>query len=172
MRLTAAADTLSSAAAAAKLPHLAAESNALRPLRCGRRRTASIRKSYAEGKITLLSRQAQTGHRSTRREARMSATLMLGLASTMVATSFLSGIFGMAGGLILMGVLLALLPLPEAMALHAVTQMASNGLRSLLWVRYVRWRAAAAFLVGCALAFVVWTQWRYVPSKPVAFILL
>jgi hypothetical protein len=42
----------------------------------------------------------------------MSATLMFGLLSTMVATSFLSGIFGMAGGLILMGVLLALLPLP------------------------------------------------------------
>jgi uncharacterized membrane protein YfcA len=102
----------------------------------------------------------------------MTATLMLGLASTMVATAFLSGIFGMAGGLILMGVLLALLPLPEAMALHAVTQMASNGWRSLLWLRYVRWRAAAMFLAGCALAFVVWTQWRYVPSKPVAFILL
>jgi uncharacterized membrane protein YfcA len=102
----------------------------------------------------------------------MSAALMLGLASTMVATSFLSGIFGMAGGLVLMGVLLALLPLPEAMALHAVTQMASNGWRGLLWWRYVRWRAAAAFLAGCALAFVVWTQWRYVPSTPVAFILL
>ena len=38
----------------------------------------------------------------------MTATLILGLASTMVATSFLSGIFGMAGGLVLMGVLLAL----------------------------------------------------------------
>ena len=33
----------------------------------------------------------------------------------MVATSFLSGIFGMAGGMILIGVLLALLPLPQAM---------------------------------------------------------
>ena len=61
----------------------------------------------------------------------MSATLMLVLVATMIATSFLSGIFGMAGGLILMGVLLALLPLPEAMALHAMTQMASNGWRGL-----------------------------------------
>jgi hypothetical protein len=32
----------------------------------------------------------------------------------------------MAGGLVLVGVLLALLPLPAAMALHAVTQIASN----------------------------------------------
>ena len=38
----------------------------------------------------------------------------------------------MAGGLVLIGVLLALLPLPEAMALHAITQMASNGWRGLL----------------------------------------
>jgi uncharacterized membrane protein YfcA len=102
----------------------------------------------------------------------MSVTLMLGLTSTMLATAFLSGIFGMAGGLILMGVLLTLLPLPEAMALHAVTQMASNGWRGLLWVRYVHWRAAGNFLAGCALAFVVWTFWRYVPPKPLAFILL
>ena len=52
----------------------------------------------------------------------------------MVATAFLSGMFGMAGGLILIGVLLALMPVPEAMALHAVTQMASNGWRALLWL--------------------------------------
>ena len=53
---------------------------------------------------------------------------MLGLL--MVATSFLSGIFGMAGGLILIGVLLTLMPLPAAMVLHAITQMASNGWRA------------------------------------------
>ncbi|MBM3527692.1 MAG: sulfite exporter TauE/SafE family protein [Alphaproteobacteria bacterium] len=102
----------------------------------------------------------------------MSAALIAALGATMVATAFLSGIFGMAGGLILMGVLLALLPLPEAMALHSVTQMASNGWRGLLWLRYVHWSAAATFLAGCAVAFAVWTVWRYVPSKPVAFILL
>jgi uncharacterized protein len=102
----------------------------------------------------------------------MSPTLMLGLLAVMVATAFLSGIFGMAGGLILMGLLLAILPLPEAMALHAVTQMASNGWRGLLWWRHIRWRAAATFLTGCALAFLVWMLWRYVPSKPIALILL
>jgi len=102
----------------------------------------------------------------------MTGTLIVALASMMVATAFLSGIFGMAGGLILMGVLLALLPVPEAMSLHAVTQMASNGWRGLLWIKYVRWRAAAAFLIGCAIAFAAWTVWGYVPSKPVTFLLL
>jgi uncharacterized protein len=102
----------------------------------------------------------------------MSVPLMLGLVSTMVATAFLSGIFGMAGGLILMGLLLTLMPVPEAMSLHAVTQMASNGWRGVLWVRYAHWRSAGNFLAGCALAFAVWTFWRYVPPKPLAFILL
>lgn len=102
----------------------------------------------------------------------MGTTLMIALTGIMLATAFLSGIFGMAGGLILMGVLLWLLPLPEAMALHAVTQIASNCWRGLLWFRHVRWRAAFAFLTGCAVAFALWTIWLYVPSKPIAFILL
>lgn len=102
----------------------------------------------------------------------MTAAIMFALTLTMLATAFLSGIFGMAGGLILMGVLLALLTLPEAMALHGITQMASNGWRGFLWLGYVRWPAAGAFLMGCAVAFVAWMLLRYVPSKSVAFILL
>lgn len=102
----------------------------------------------------------------------MPATLMIALFSTMVCTAFLSGIFGMAGGMILIGILLALLPIPAAMALHAVTQMASNGWRAFLWRDYIRWRAAVYFLLGSALAFVLWSFWLYVPSTPVALILL
>jgi uncharacterized protein len=102
----------------------------------------------------------------------MSALLALAISLIMVATAFLSGIFGMAGGLILIGILLVVLPLPEAMALHAVTQMASNGWRGLLWWRHVRWRIVAVFLVGCALALLGWSLWRYVPSKPVALLAL
>jgi uncharacterized membrane protein YfcA len=99
--------------------------------------------------------------------------MVIGLLGTMVATSFLlSGIFGMAGGMILMGILLALLTVPEAMALHAVAQMASNGWRGLLWIGNVRWRAVAAYLVGCLVALTVWSLVRYVPSKPVALLAL
>jgi len=94
------------------------------------------------------------------------------LCLTMLGTAFLSGIFGMAGGMILVGVLLALLPVPDAMMLHGVTQMASNGWRALLWCRYVSWRAVAAYLLGCAIALALWSLARYVPSKPVALLLL
>ncbi len=94
------------------------------------------------------------------------------IGGTMLVSSILSGIFGMAGGMILLGLLLYLFPVTEAMALHGVTQIASNGWRGLLWIRYVRWPAAAAFLAGSAIAFAIWVVWRYIPSKPVTLLLL
>ena len=102
----------------------------------------------------------------------MSPLIIVLLCLTMVATSFLSGIFGMAGGMILIGVLLALLPLPAAMVLHAVTQMASNGWRALLWWRYIRWRPAAAYVGGCVVVLSLWSFMRFAPDKPVALLLL
>lgn len=105
-------------------------------------------------------------------EAAVTPLLTLLLCLVMVATAFLSGLFGMAGGMILVGVLLALLPLPTAMVLHAVTQMASNGWRALLWRRHVRWGAVGAYVLGCGVAVVVWSIWRFVPGKPLALILL
>ena len=102
----------------------------------------------------------------------MSPLLIAALGLLMVATAFLSGLFGMAGGLILIGVLLAILPLPSAMVLHAVTQMASNGWRALLWRAHIRWRPVAIYMIGCALALGAWSITRYVPDKPVALLLL
>ncbi len=102
----------------------------------------------------------------------MSALVVLAIAVATFATALLSGVFGMAGGMILMGVLLALLPVPSAMALHAVAQMASNGWRALLWWRHVRWRIAGAYILGCAVALALWSLWRYVPPKPIALLAL
>ena len=102
----------------------------------------------------------------------MALPVMLLLAVVMTGTAFLSGIFGMAGGLVLVGVLLALLPLPEAMALHAVTQMASNGWRGLLWRRHVVWRPVLWVVAGYALAMLAWSLVRWVPDKPLALIAL
>jgi uncharacterized membrane protein YfcA len=102
----------------------------------------------------------------------MSLILTAIVCLTMVGTAFLSGIFGMAGGLILMGVLLVIMPVPDAMMLHGVTQMASNGWRGLLWIKHVRWSAMASYLAGGAAALVAWSLWRYVPGKAVALLML
>ena len=102
----------------------------------------------------------------------MTPLLMAALGLLMVATAFLSGLFGMAGGLILIGVLLTILPLPSAMVLHAITQMASNGWRAFLWRAHIRWKPVFIYLIGAALALGAWSITRYVPDKPIALLLL
>src|SRR6202000_2983747 len=98
--------------------------------------------------------------------------MIAGLGALMVATAFLSGLFGMAGGMILIGVLLALMPLPTAMVLHAITQMASNGWRAFLWRAHIRWRPVSGYLIGWTLGLWAWSITRYVPDKPIALLIL
>ncbi|MBL8522615.1 MAG: TSUP family transporter [Betaproteobacteria bacterium] len=103
----------------------------------------------------------------------MSSTLVFAcIAVAVLITSFISGILGMAGGMILMGVLLALLPLPAAMMLHGITQMASNGWRAWLWRANVDWRIFRGYAYGAFLALGAFTAVQLVVSKPVAYILL
>ncbi len=103
----------------------------------------------------------------------MSATLIfVCIAFTALVTSFISGILGMAGGMILVGVLLALLPVPAAMMLHGITQVASNGGRAWLWRAYVNWRVFYGFAIGSFLALAVFIGVQFVVSKPVAYIIL
>ena len=102
----------------------------------------------------------------------MTPLFIASLSLIIVATSFVSGIFGMAGGMILMGILIVVMPLPAAMMLHAVTQMASNGWRALLWWRHIRWRPVGFFVLGSTLALAAWSFILYVPSKPIALIFL
>jgi uncharacterized membrane protein YfcA len=103
-------------------------------------------------------------------QAAVTVPMMLLLWCVMVGTALLSGIFGMAGGMILIGVLLVMLPVPDAMALHAVTQLASNGWRAALWVRYVQWRILGPYALGCAAALLVWALLDFVPDRALAML--
>lgn len=91
---------------------------------------------------------------------------------SVLGTSFLSGIFGMAGGLVLMGILLALLPVASAMALHAIAQMASNGWRAILWRQYIHWPSFFGTLVGSLLALGGFTLIQWIPSTATAYVVL
>ena len=102
----------------------------------------------------------------------MTALMAAGLSLLMIGTAFLSGIFGMAGGLILIGVLLVVFPLPTAMVLHAVTQMASNGWRATLWFRHIVWKSMACYVAGCVVSVGLWSITLYVPDKAMALLLL
>lgn len=102
----------------------------------------------------------------------ISASLTFALAVILLFTSFLSGIFGMAGGMILMGALLPILPVPTAMVLHAISQMSSNGWRAALWVRYVNWRIFARYSIGLLVATAIFAFVRAVPDRAVVLIVL
>jgi uncharacterized protein len=94
------------------------------------------------------------------------------LAASILSTSFISGIFGMAGGMILLGILLAIMPLAAAMLLHGVTQMTSNGWRAWLWRGHIEWPTVALYALGAIIAAVMFAIWQIVPSKPITLIFL
>jgi len=102
----------------------------------------------------------------------MTIFMAAALSALMIGTAFLSGIFGMAGGLVLIGVLLALFAVPQAMVLHAITQMASNGWRALLWWRHIGWRSMGFYVAGCLVSVGLWSLTLYVPDKAVALLML
>ena len=69
------------------------------------------------------------------------------------ATAFLSSIFGMLGGLILMGILVSILSVGPAMVLHGLIQTTSNGYRAWLNRRDIKWEIIWTLLLLNDLAF-------------------
>lgn len=89
---------------------------------------------------------------------------------TVLGTSFLSGIFGMAGGLILLGVLLMFMDVAPAMVLFGIIQMGANGWRALLWRAHVQWQLVGRYLVGATGAFFVMRYVAFIPDKALLYI--
>ena len=102
----------------------------------------------------------------------LSLPALAALAVATLVTSFVSGILGMAGGMMLMGVLLALMPLPAAMMLHGIAQFASNGWRALMLRREIDWRVVGGYAIGAVAMLAAFAMLRWVASKPVALIAL
>ncbi len=77
--------------------------------------------------------------------------LTLAIAAVGFLTAVLSGIAGMGGGTILIGVLYALGLTPTvAVPLHAATQFVANFSRTIVFRKHVEWRAAGWFLLTAA----------------------
>src|SRR5919112_3461044 len=102
----------------------------------------------------------------------MTFAAVAALAIVVFATAFLSGIFGLAGGLILMGALLLFLPVTTAMVLHATTQIASNGSRAFLLRKHNDYGIFARYMMGAAAAFALFAAIRFVPDRALVYIVL
>ncbi|MEW6452897.1 MAG: sulfite exporter TauE/SafE family protein [Pseudomonadota bacterium] len=94
------------------------------------------------------------------------------LGGTIVTSSFISGVFGMAGGMVLLGVLLVYFDVATGMILFSIIQLAVNGWRALHWRRFVRWPIFWWYVVGGLAAFALMRWVAYVPDKAVVYILL
>ena len=79
-------------------------------------------------------------------------------------TSMLSGIFGMAGGLVLLGILLFILPVGTAIAVQGAIQLIANGSRAWFSRAYIDWRVLAIMTAGLLTAGVLLFILRYVPD--------
>ena len=87
-------------------------------------------------------------------------------------TACISGIFGMAGGMIMMGVIATYLGVAEAMVVHGAVQSVSNSYRAWLIRDNIRWDILGRIAVGVLPALTLLTLAAYVPSKGVLFLVL
>lgn len=89
-------------------------------------------------------------------------------------TAFISGIFGMAGGIILMGVLIALpsVTVASAMIIHGSIQMVANGWRAYLIREHIDWTATRAYTVGAVIGVTGLFAVTWVPNKQQVYLIL
>lgn len=87
-------------------------------------------------------------------------------------TSMLSGIFGMAGGLVLLWFLLIIFPAGTAMAVHGVIQLTANGSRAWLSRRFIVWRIVAFMTLGVLSAAGLLLFFNYSPNAATVSILI
>lgn len=93
-------------------------------------------------------------------------------ALSVLVTSFISGIFGMAGGMMLMGLLLAMMPVSVAMVVHGAAQLTANGWRALLWRRHIDLRIFGRFLTGLVAAGGLFSFVGFMPDRVLVLLTL
>ena len=87
-------------------------------------------------------------------------------------TSILSGVVGMAGGMILMAVLATLFPVASAMILHGAVQALSNGARFYFLRKHMAWRIVPPYALGAATTIALFAFATLVPDPGIVLILV
>ena len=94
------------------------------------------------------------------------------IVAAVVATSMLSGVFGMAGGMLLMALLVSVKSVAAAMIIHGVVQATSNGSRALILRRHIVFRILPWYLLGAALALAMFVSLTLVPNAAWVLIII
>jgi uncharacterized protein len=102
----------------------------------------------------------------------MTAAALAVIGFTIVCSSFISGIFGMAGGMVLLGVLLHYFDVATGMILFSIIQLFANGWRVVQWRQYVLWPIFGWYVIGALLSFALLWMIALVPDKAAVFLML
>ena len=102
----------------------------------------------------------------------MTPSVLAVIGATIVFSSFLSGVFGMAGGMVLLGVLLNYFDVATGMILFSIIQLFANGLRALQWRHYVLWPIFGWYVVGAVISFAFMWSIAFVPDKMMVYLAL
>lgn len=94
------------------------------------------------------------------------------LIAAAFVTAAISGVFGMAGGLMLKGAIALVLPVSATFVTHGLLQLVANGWRAVLHRRHVGWRIVGLYAVGSAIAAAVIASVAFEPSKATLFLLM
>ena len=97
-------------------------------------------------------------------------TTYLAIISAVLLTSIISGIIGMAGGIILMAILVSLLSVSGAMIVHGFVQATSNGSRSWFLREHIQWQILPPYLIGAGIALSAFVSLTLVPNEALILI--
>ena len=98
--------------------------------------------------------------------------LITGITIAVFLTAVLSGIVGMAGGIVLMGVLVTTLSVSTAMVVHGAVQAASNGARFIFLREHMMWHVLGPYLAGAAITVGVFLSLTFVPEPALVLIMI
>ena len=102
----------------------------------------------------------------------MSLTSALFIVAMSFVTAAISGVFGMAGGLMLKGALAFVLPVSATFFTHGVLQFVANGWRATLHRSHVAWGIVALFALGSFVAAGLMAFVALQPTKAGLFLLM
>jgi uncharacterized protein len=87
-------------------------------------------------------------------------------------TAAISGVFGMAGGLMLKGALALVLPVSATFVVHGLLQLVANGWRAILHRKFVSWKVVAIYALGAFTAAGLIGLVVYEPTRATLYLLM
>jgi uncharacterized membrane protein YfcA len=96
------------------------------------------------------------------------ASLIIGL--TVFIGTFVSGVFGMVGGQLILAVALIYMPVSAGMTLFSALMFTSGAWRGFLWRKHVHWPITLHYLIGSVIAYIIMLFVSFYPSKPVVYL--